>query len=209
MFCTLRVWGKIPMIWANHLQSQLWCKSLRVTESLWDLVRHVDVIKKLNTLKHPSEQSLLVCKWPGQNVHQIVSHVLIHMYLHIPWCESGPNNIVFNYQLHDHPKGVLEHHWVCVGQKLGVRKDSHPCSIYHHTIQRYQRQITHSLIVLMYDSTKFLLTKKGQTLSTVSFTKASILTPKIPIHCRAAKRKPALFHMLTKLERWANSKKTI
>lgn len=57
---------------------------------------YVDVQKKLNVLKNLWEQNPLMCKWPGQNVYQFVSQVLIHTHLHILWCERGPNNIVLH-----------------------------------------------------------------------------------------------------------------
>lgn len=97
---------------------------------------YVEVQKKLNTLKSPWEQNPLVCKWHGQNVYQLVSQVLIHTHLLTLWCESGSNNIVFKHRLHDRPKGVLQHHWVCAERKLGVRKDCHLDLIYHHATQR-------------------------------------------------------------------------
>lgn len=123
---------------------------------------HVDNHKKLNTLEHPWEKNPLLCKWPGILVYQLVSQVLIHTHSNIPCCESGLDNTVFNRQLHDHLKEQL--HGVHAEQKLGVGKYSHPDLIDHCTTQRYQT--VQNCIVLMHDSTKFLLTQKGQILST-------------------------------------------
>lgn len=62
---------------------------------------YVDVQKKLNVLKNLWEQNPLMCKWPGQNVYQFGSQVLIHTHLHILWCEWSPNNIVLLHQFRD------------------------------------------------------------------------------------------------------------
>lgn len=77
-------------------------------------------------------------------------------------------------------------------------------------ISKTARQVLHNLIALIPESTKFLLgnsfSKLG-TLKTGSFTKASILTLKIPTHCQAANKKTALHHILTKSQRGGTARR--